>query len=62
MTEAEEDLSGHYQVQEPRVINHPEYYKPVLLTRYGWAKRQGFFGAKVEWYKQEITQIEEKNT
>ena len=62
MTEAEEDLSGHYQVQESRVINHPEYYKPVLLTRYGWAKRQGFFGAKVEWYKQEITQIEEKNT
>ena len=63
MTEAEEDLSGHFHVQESRVINHPEYYKPVLLTRYGWAKRKGLFGAEVHWYEQKIEQInEEKNT
>ena len=62
MTEAEEDLSSHYQVQESRVIFHPAYSKPVLLTRYGWAKRQGFFGERVRWYKQEVTEIKEKNT
>ena len=55
MTEAEEDLSSNYQVQESRVILHPAYLKPVLLTRYGWAKRQGFFGERVRWYKQEVT-------
>ena len=55
MTEAEEDLSSHYQVQESRVILHPAYFKPVLVTRYGWAKRQGFFGERVRWYKQEVT-------
>jgi len=38
------------------------YLKPVLLTRYGWAKRQGFFGERVRWYKQEVTEIKEKNT
>ena len=59
MTEAEEDLSGHYQVQESRIINHPEYAKPVLITRYGWAKRSGFFGKKVEWYDQKIEEIKE---
>ena len=57
MTEAEEDLSSHYQVQESRVILHSAYLKPVLLTRYGWAKRQGFFGERVRWYKQEVTEF-----
>ena len=60
MTEAEEDLTGHYQVQESKIINHPEFYKLVLLTRYGWAKRKGFFGQEVRWYRQEITEIGEE--
>lgn len=60
MSDMSEDLEGHYRVQESRIINHPEYYKPVLLTRYGLAKREGFFGAKVRWYKQEIQEIEEE--
>jgi hypothetical protein len=59
MSDMAEDLEGHYHVQESRVINHPEYYKPVLLTRFGWAKRQGLFGAMVSWYKQEISEIKE---
>ena len=60
MTEAGEDLSSYYQVQESRVVLHSAYLKPVLLTRYGLAKRQGFFGERVRWYKQEVTEIKEK--
>lgn len=55
ISDLSEDLEGHRQVQESRIINHPEYYKPVLLTRYGWAKR----GGETHWYKQEIQEIGE---
>jgi hypothetical protein len=53
MSEAEEDLSGHYQVQESKIINHPAYWNPVLMTRYGWAKR----GHETRWYDQKIEPI-----
>lgn len=49
----DDGLEGHYQIQRSRVINHPEYASPVLLTEYGWAKR----GHETNWYKKEITQI-----
>ena len=60
MTEAEEDLSGHHQIQESKIINHHYYAKPVLLTRYGWAKRSGLFGKIVHWYDQKIEEIKEQ--
>jgi hypothetical protein len=53
----DDSLEGHYQVQRSRVINHPEYSKPVLLTEYGWAKR----GHETYWYEKKITQIGEAN-
>jgi hypothetical protein len=54
------DLESHYQVQESKIINHPEYWQPVLMTRYGWAKR----GHETNWYETKIEPIktEEKNT
>ena len=53
------DLESHYQVQESKVINHPAYWQPVLMTRYGWAKR----GHETNWYETKIEPIktEEKN-
>lgn len=63
MSDMSQDLEGNYPVQESRVIIHPQYCKPVLLTRYGWAKRKGFFGREVHWYEQKIEQINDgKNT
>ena len=55
-----DDLEGHYQVQESKIINHPAYWEPVLMTRYGWAKR----GHETYWYETKIEPIktEEKNT
>ena len=55
MTDMSEDLENHYQVQESRIVNHPEYWKPVLMTRYGWAKR----GHETKWYETKIMQIPE---
>jgi len=54
------DLESHYQVQESKIINHPAYWQPVLMTRYGWAKR----GHETNWYETKIEPIktEEKNT
>jgi len=54
------DLESHYQVQESKIINHPAYWEPVLMTRYGWAKR----GHETNWYETKIESIktEEKNT
>jgi len=54
------DLESHYQVQESKIINHPAYWEPVLMTRYGWAKR----GHETNWYETKIEPIktEEKNT
>ena len=56
-SETDESLEGHYQIQRSKVINHPEYSKPVLLTEYGWAKR----GHETYWYEKKITQIGEAN-
>jgi len=61
MTEAEEDLSGHYPVQESKIVNHPEYANPVLMTRFGWAKRKGLFGREVRWYETKIEPIKGKD-
>jgi hypothetical protein len=62
MNEMSEDLEGHYRVQESKIVNHPEHWQPVLMTRYGWAKR----GHKTKWYETKIEPIEakikEKNT
>jgi len=54
------DLESDYQVQESKIINHPAYWEPVLMTRYGWAKR----GHETNWYETKIEPIktEEKNT
>ena len=57
MTEMSEDLEGHYRVQESKIVNHPEYWKPVLMTRYGWAKR----GHETRWYETQIEPIPEDN-
>ena len=57
MGDMSEDLEGHYQVQESKIVNHPAYWKPVLLVRNGWAKR----GHETKWYETKIEQIEEKN-
>jgi hypothetical protein len=53
------DLESNYQVQESKIINHPAYWQPVLMTRYGWAKR----GHETNWYETKIEPIktEEKN-
>ena len=53
------DLESHYQVQESKIINHPAYWEPVLMTRYGCAKR----GHETNWYETKIEPIktEEKN-
>ena len=50
----ENELGSDYQVQESKIINHPEYSTPITVTRYGWAKR----GRDTVWH---ITKIEEKN-
>ena len=53
MTDAQEDLSGHYPTQRSQVINHPAYANPVLMTQYGWAKR----GQETYWYETKIEEI-----
>lgn len=47
------ELSSDYQVQESKIINHPEYAYPVLVTRYGWAKRD----RDTVWHTTKIEQI-----
>ena len=47
MGDMTQDLEGHHQVQRSRIINHPAYSSPVLMTQYGWAKR----GHQTNWYK-----------
>ncbi len=56
MSEMSEDLEGHYRVQESKIVNHPEYWKPVLITRYGWAKR----GHETKWYETKTEPIPEE--
>lgn len=52
------ELSSDYQVQESKLINHPEYAHPVLITRYGWAKR----GRETQWIGVKIEQaLKEKS-
>jgi len=57
MNDMSEDLESHYQVQESKIVNHPEYWKPVLMTRFGWAKRDH----ETRWYATTIVQIPEDN-
>jgi hypothetical protein len=51
--EMSEDLENNVQVQRSKVINHPAYSKPVLMTQYGWAKR----GQETNWYETKIEEI-----
>ena len=51
--EMAEDLEGNVPVQRSKVINHPAYSKPVLMTQYGWAKR----GKETDWYETKIEEI-----
>ena len=56
LQETMEDLEGNYPVQRSRIINHPAYSKPVLMTQYGWAKR----GKETVWIKDvKIEEIKE---
>lgn len=52
LKEMDDELSSDYQVQESKLINHPEYANPVLITRYGWAKR----GRETQWVGVKIEQ------
>ena len=52
LKEMDDELSSDYQVQESKLINHPEYSMPVIITRYGWAKR----GRETQWVGVKIEQ------
>jgi hypothetical protein len=54
-SEMAEDLEGNVHVQESKVVNHPQYWRPVLMTRYGWSKR----GKETTWYETKIEEIKE---
>ena len=55
----ESELGSDYQVQESKIINHPEYSTPITVTRYGWAKRN----RDTVWHTTKIEQaLKEKNT
>ena len=56
MGDMSEDLEGHYSVQRSKIVNHPAYASPVLMTQYGWAKR----GKETNWYETKIESIEAK--
>ena len=47
LRDMESELGSDYQVQESKIINHPEYSTLVRVTRFGWAKR----GRDTVWYK-----------
>jgi len=53
MTRDDQELTGDYQVQRSKIINHPEYSRPVLFVEYGWAKR----GKETVWVDSEIKEI-----
>lgn len=36
MLEMIEDLTGDTLISRSKVVNHPEYSKPVLMVQYGW--------------------------
>ncbi len=55
MTRDDQELTGDYQVQRSKIINHPEYGRPVLFIEYGWAKR----GKETVWVDAEIKEITE---
>jgi hypothetical protein len=56
MSDMAEDLE-HHHVQESKIINHPAYWHPVLMTRYGWAKRN----RETYWYETKIEPIKESH-
>jgi hypothetical protein len=54
----ESELGSDYQVQESKIINHPEYSMPITVTRYGWAKRN----RDTVWHTTKIEQaLKDKN-
>jgi hypothetical protein len=53
MIDMREDLEGHHQIQRSKIVNHPEYDSPVLMTQYGWAKH----GQETNWYETKIEHI-----
>jgi hypothetical protein len=56
MGDMSEDLEGHYQVQESKIVNHFAYDSPVLMTRFGWAKH----GHQTKWYETKIESLKNK--
>lgn len=58
MIDIRQDLEGYYQVQRSKIVNHPEYALPVLMTQYGWAKR----GQETNWYETKIEAIRARGT
>jgi hypothetical protein len=55
MTRDDQELTGDYQVQRSKIINHPAYSRPVLLVEHGWASR----GKETVWTDSEIKEITE---
>jgi len=53
----ESELSSDYNVKESKITNHPEYSRQVLITRYGYAKRD----RKTVWVKTEVHGIGESD-
>ena len=51
--EMAEDLEDNVPVQESKVINHPMFANPVLMTRYGWAKK----GKETHWYETKLQEL-----
>lgn len=54
MIDMRDDLEGNHQVQESKIVNHFLYSQPVLMTRYGWAKR----GHETKWYETKIEPLQ----
>lgn len=55
MNRDDQELTGDYQVQRSKIINHPAYWRPVQFVEYGWAKR----GEEPVWVDAEIKEITE---
>lgn len=51
--EMAEDLEDNVSVQESKVINHPMFAYPVLMTRFGWIKK----GKETYWYETKLQEI-----
>ena len=51
--EMAKDLEDNISVKESKVINHPLFANPVLMTRYGWAKK----GKETYWYEIKLQEL-----